>query len=115
MWPKGLCQCPHLLACSAVSLPTMSLCDPSQLPVHVYLLYCYKITGTGFHIHDCFPMPSSLLDGIKALMLQTYINILHSMHPSSCPIVFAIAVVILCSSPLSEAHHEVLKHDFFIG
>ena len=53
--------------------------------------------------------------GIRVLMFQTYIKILHSMYPSSCPTVFAIAVVILCSIPLSEAHHEVLKHYFFMG
>jgi len=61
----------------------------------IYFLYCY----------NC---------GIRALMLQTYI-ILHSMYPSSCPTVFAIAVVIYCSFPLSETHHEVLKHCFFMG
>ena len=53
--------------------------------------------------------------GTRVLMFQTYIKILHSMYPSSCPTVFAIAVVILCSIPLSEAHHEVLKHYFFMG
>ena len=64
--------------------------------IYIYILYCC----------NC---------GIRALMLQTYIMILHSMYPSSCPIVFAIAIVILCSFPLSEAHHEVLKHYFFMG
>lgn len=53
--------------------------------------------------------------GIRALMLQSYIMILHSLYPSSCPIVFAIAIVILCSFLLSEAQHEVLKHYFFMG
>lgn len=47
------------------------------------------------------------------LPFQLNILILHSMCQSSCPIVFALTTIILCSSPWSEVCHVSKQYFFF--